>query len=72
MAKNNTTKEKVLTAVMVLTPTQKELIQTPTPREFIKKRVGKGNRSFDYVEIGYVVSRLNQIYGALFWDFEIT
>jgi len=68
MAKNNTNNS----AIMVLTAEQKELISKTTPKEFIKTRVGKGSRSFDYVEIGYVVSRLNQIYGALFWDFEIT
>lgn len=49
----------------------KALIQVATPIEFIKKRPGKGNRDFTYVEGGYVIARLNQIFSPVGWDFEV-
>lgn len=46
------------------------LIDEKTPPEFIKQRVGPDGRMVDYVEVGYVVDRLNEAFGRL-WDFEI-
>ena len=48
-----------------------DLIQTPTPKEFIKTRPGKGGKQFSYVEIGYVLARLNQIFSSAGWEFEV-
>jgi hypothetical protein len=47
------------------------LIQVATPQEFIKQRPGKGNKTFTYVEGGYVVARLNQIFSPVGWNFEV-
>lgn len=50
----------------------KALIQIATPEEFICKRPGKGKKEFTYVEGGYVIARLNQIFSPVGWDFEVT
>jgi recombination DNA repair RAD52 pathway protein len=49
----------------------KSLLQLPTPMEFIKQRPGKGNKTFTYVEGGYVIARLNQIFSPVGWDFQV-
>ncbi len=49
---------------------QRALIFNETPRYKIKKRVGKGGATFDYVDVGYVVEQLNWLTGHL-WDFDI-
>jgi len=54
-----------------LAPNQKTMIAIPTPPEFIKQREGKGGKTFTYIEGGYVISRLNQIFSPAGWDFEI-
>lgn len=51
-------------------PVVRSLIQLPTPQEFIKQRPGKGSKQFTYVEGGYVIARLNQMFKNC-WDFEI-
>jgi len=51
-------------------PEVRGLIQLPTPQEFIKQRPGKGGKEFTFVEGGYVVARLNQMFKNC-WDFEI-
>jgi hypothetical protein len=48
------------------------LIAVQTPQEFIKQRPGRGNKTFTYVEGGYVIAKLNQIFSPVGWDFEIT
>ena len=48
-----------------------ELIQVPTPIEFIKTRPGKGGRTFRYIEGGYVIAQLNKIFSPIGWDFDI-
>lgn len=50
---------------------KRDLIQVPTPSEFIKERPGKGGRTFRYIEGGYVIARLNQIFSPIGWDFDI-
>lgn len=47
------------------------LVQLPTPQEFIKTRPGKGQKTFTYVEGGYVIARLNQIFSPVGWDFDV-
>ena len=49
---------------------QVNLLAEKTPQKYIKKRVGRGNRVFDYVEINYVIAKLNAIFG-FDWNFEI-
>lgn len=46
------------------------LLDEKTPDKFIKKRKGRGGRVFDYVETGYVVRKLNEVFNGM-WDFEI-
>jgi hypothetical protein len=41
-----------------------------TPARFIKKRVGRGGKYFDYVETGFVIEQLNK-HSIIWWDFEI-
>jgi len=41
-----------------------------TPSQFIKSRPGPGGLSLSYVEVGYVISMLNQVFGYD-WDFKI-
>lgn len=48
----------------------KSLFNQPTPKEVIKRRMGRGGKYFDYVEVGYVVKKLNELFGP-FWKFEI-
>ena len=65
-------KEKALVISQIeLTKEQRSLIQTATPVEFIKTRVARGGKTAKYVEGGYVIARLNQIFGAPNWDFDI-
>ena len=47
------------------------LIQMATPAEFIKERPGKGGKKFHYIEGGYVIARLNQIFSPIGWDFDV-
>jgi len=53
-----------------LSPAQLQIITQKTPLEFIKTRPGPGGVKLNYVEIGYVISLLNQIFGWD-WDFRI-
>lgn len=46
------------------------LLDEKTPTQFIKKRQGRGGMTFDYVETGYVVKKLNEVFNGM-WDFEI-
>jgi len=73
MAKRKSPKRE--TALMIrpasLPAATKALIQVATPQEFIKQRAGKGGKAFTYVEGGYVIARLNQIFSPVGWDFEI-
>lgn len=56
---------------ITLTDQQRTLMQATTPPEFIKERIARGGKQARYVEGGYVVARLNQIFGAINWDFDI-
>lgn len=46
------------------------LIFAPTPQEFIKRREGRGGKTFDYVETNYVIARLNATF-LCDWDLDI-
>ncbi len=50
---------------------KRALIQVATPAEFIRERPGKGGKTFHYIEGGYVIARLNQIFSPIGWDFDV-
>lgn len=54
----------------LLSPSQKLAIHEETPKEYVKVREGRMGRSFKYVETGYVIKRLNEVFNHL-WSFEI-
>ena len=53
-----------------ISETQWNLIGATTPKDKIKQRPGRGGKTFDYVETGYIVELLNKTFNGL-WDFEI-
>lgn len=53
-----------------LNQAQLAFITQKTPTQFIKKRPGPGGREFSYVEVGYVINILNQVFGYD-WDFRV-
>jgi recombination DNA repair RAD52 pathway protein len=53
-----------------LNKAQLNFIQQKTPAQFIKKRPGPGGFQLSYVEIGYVINMLNQVFGWD-WDFRV-
>jgi len=69
--KKQTPERHLILSKIELAPDTQKVLFRETPREFVKTREGKGGRKFDYVEIGYVISQLNTIYGQLNWDFEV-
>jgi len=52
------------------TENQVQMIKIATPKEYVKKRKGKGGREFDYVETNYVITMLNSLFGFR-WDFDV-
>ena len=46
------------------------VLNKKTQAKFIKKRVGRGGKYFDYVETGFVIEQLNKAFNNM-WDFEI-
>lgn len=70
--KNQQPKDKSLVIVPPSLPEAKQaMIQVATPTEFIKTRQGKGGKSFQYVEGGYVTAQLNKIFSPIGWEFKI-
>jgi recombination DNA repair RAD52 pathway protein len=53
-----------------LNQAQLEFIGQKTPKQFIKTRPGPGGTSLSYVEVGYVINVLNQVFG-FDWDFKV-
>lgn len=53
-----------------LKTSQLQFLTQKTPREFIRDRPGPGGMKLSYVEVGYVISVLNQAFGWD-WDFRI-
>lgn len=56
--------------VPTLNDAQLTIINGATPKKYIKQRVGRGNKTFDYIEVGYVVQTLNQAFHRA-WDWEV-
>ena len=55
----------------VMNEAQFAIISGRTPKQAIKKREGKGGKTFSYVPHGYVTAQLNKAFG-FDWDFETT
>jgi hypothetical protein len=53
-----------------LNKAQLAFITQKTPRKFIKQRPGPGGFVLSYVEVGYVINVLNQVFGWD-WDFRV-
>jgi hypothetical protein len=53
-----------------LSDTQLKFILQKTPLKYIKTRPGPGGISLNYVEVGYVINVLNQVFGWD-WDFKV-
>ncbi len=49
---------------------QINLLATPTPKQYIKQRQGRGGKIFDYVEFNYVIARLNATF-RYDWDVDV-
>lgn len=56
-----------ITLPQYLNRAQLNFINQKTPQQFIKERPGPGGIRLEYVEVGYVISTLNQIFG---WDWD--
>lgn len=56
--------------VDIIDPSQKSAIIEKTPSEYVRERVGRGNRKVKYVETGYVIKKLNEIFNYL-WSFDV-
>lgn len=50
--------------------TKWDVLDEPTPKEKIKRRKGRGGQEFDYVDTGYVVKKLDEVFNKA-WDFEV-
>lgn len=53
-----------------LNSAQLSFISQKTPKQFVKLRPGPGGQRLSYVEVGYVISMLNQVFGYN-WDFKV-
>lgn len=62
--------ENKLTTLPTFGKSQIAVLGRKTPANKIKKRPGNGGRTFDYVEVGYVVAQLDEAFGRL-WDWEV-
>lgn len=47
-----------------------EMMYEKTPKDYIKTFQGRGGKQLAYVETGYMVKKLNQVFNYL-WDFEV-
>ncbi|HUV71697.1 MAG TPA: Rad52/Rad22 family DNA repair protein [Clostridia bacterium] len=69
-ANKNATQGKEGQLPQYLNQAQLAILTQKTPEQFVKQRPGPGGIRLDYVEIGYVVNLLNQVFGWD-WDFRI-
>lgn len=70
-------KEEVVSTAIVLqeitlSPRQTGIVNAETPKDLIKSKPGRGGKRVAYVEGGYVISKLNQAFSPLGWEFKIT
>ena len=62
--------QELINQLPTINNAQKSIIEMSTPNCFIEQRPGRGGMTFNYVEIGYVINRLNVAFG-FDWDFDI-
>ncbi len=62
--------EKIDDLPQYLNKAQLDFISQKTPAKYIKSRPGPGGISLSYVEVGYVINMLNEVFGWD-WDFQI-
>lgn len=55
---------------LLISEAQRDFLLQRTPAKEVKQRKGRGGRTFDYIEIGYVIEQLNKVFG-FDWDFEV-
>ncbi len=55
---------------LALAQEQIEKLKQPTPTQFIEKRPGPGGKLLSYVETGFIIAQLNEVFGHV-WNFEI-
>lgn len=56
---------------VALSQRQMSIVTAPTPPEFVKERPIRGGGKAKYVEVGYIVAKLNEAFGPLNWDWQI-
>ena len=59
-----------MNTVLTLPQEQIDRLKDKTPSQFIRQKPGRGGRALSYVDIGYVTTKLNQIFGHV-WTFEV-
>jgi hypothetical protein len=64
-----TTRHSAVELPQFLNKAQLQFINQKTPKQFIKSRPGPGGMTLSYVEVGYVINMLNQVFG---WDWDFT
>jgi len=68
-------RDKAITAIVMqevqLSPRQTSVVQAETPAALIKTKPGRGGKRVSYVEGGYVISKLNEAFSPLGWEFKI-
>lgn len=57
-------------STVALSQQQRAQLSAPTPSQFVKSKPGRGGKALSYVEGGYVVSRLNEVFGPLNWSWQ--
>lgn len=71
-------RKKTAIQVYEYTPNQLAIVSSPTPDVAVFQRPGRGmdeetgeRKTFSYVKLGYVINRLNQMFGPVGWDHEV-
>lgn len=62
-------KPKTQESQLITEKTRKFILET-TPKKFVKRRQGRGGKMLDYVETGYIISKLNEVFNYM-WSFEV-
>lgn len=56
---------------IALSPRQEALVKQTTPEQFVKTKPGRGGKNVQYIEGGYVINKLNEMFSPLGWEFKI-
>lgn len=65
-----TKKTDIVLAEAGLPEVKQKLILEKTPAKYILKRKGRAGMTLDYVEVGYIISKLNETFNYM-WSFEV-